>query len=99
MDSLKEIASCPECVAIGECGLDFNRNFSPQDVQLQVFEEQVTIALLHFNVDKSAAARHKMTYDPQLIPSHINNRQLEARGVTDFFMSKEKSSKHLLNNK
>ena len=32
---------CTECVAIGECGLDFNRNFSPPDVQIEVFEKQV----------------------------------------------------------
>jgi len=31
-------------VAIGECGLDFNRNFSPQEQQLQAFEEQVKLA-------------------------------------------------------
>ncbi len=31
-------------MAVGECGLDFNRNFSPQDVQLRVFEEQVRLA-------------------------------------------------------
>nr|CAG4644048.1 EOG090X080R [Lepidurus arcticus] len=41
---LRDLASNPECVAIGECGLDFNRNFSPQDVQLDVFEKQVEIA-------------------------------------------------------
>jgi len=41
---IKELASNPECVAIGECGLDFNRNFSPQDVQLAVFEKQVQLA-------------------------------------------------------
>lgn len=29
---------------IGECGLDFNRNFSPQDIQKQVFEQQVALA-------------------------------------------------------
>lgn len=40
-DIIKELASNPECVAIGECGLDFNRNFSPQDVQMEVFEKQV----------------------------------------------------------
>lgn len=41
-ETIKELASNPECVAIGECGLDFNRNFSPPDVQLAVFEKQVS---------------------------------------------------------
>jgi len=43
-ETLKELIGNPECVAVGECGLDFNRNFSPQDVQLRVFEEQVRLA-------------------------------------------------------
>ncbi len=41
LSSLREFAQNPECVAIGECGLDFNRNFSPPETQLQVFEKQV----------------------------------------------------------
>lgn len=41
---LREAAKCAECVAVGECGLDFNRNFSPQDVQIEVFEKQVELA-------------------------------------------------------
>ena len=32
----------PECVAIGECGLDYNRDFSPVDIQKEVFEKQVS---------------------------------------------------------
>ncbi|MCL4128499.1 UNVERIFIED_CONTAM: hypothetical protein GTU68_037758 [Idotea baltica] len=44
MAALKEIAGNQEVVAIGECGLDFNRNFSPPDVQLEVFEKQVQLA-------------------------------------------------------
>lgn len=43
-NELKEAARCTECVAIGECGLDFNRNFSPPDVQIEVFEKQVALA-------------------------------------------------------
>ncbi len=31
-------------VAIGECGLDYNRDFSPRDVQRQYFEAQIELA-------------------------------------------------------
>ncbi|OQS04827.1 RNA 3'-terminal phosphate cyclase, partial [Thraustotheca clavata] len=31
-------------VAVGECGLDFNRDFSPRDVQIKVFRDQVLLA-------------------------------------------------------
>lgn len=44
LESLLELAEDPLVVAIGECGLDFNRNYSPQDIQQQVFESQVEIA-------------------------------------------------------
>ncbi|GEA07179.1 3'-5' ssDNA/RNA exonuclease TatD [Alteromonas sp. KUL42] len=43
-ETIRQLARQPGCVAIGECGLDFNRNFSPQDVQLRVFEEQLKLA-------------------------------------------------------
>jgi len=41
---LREVAQCVECVAIGECGLDYNRDFSPAHVQQEVFETQVKLA-------------------------------------------------------
>lgn len=31
----------PECVAVGECGLDYNRNFSDPEDQKDVFERHV----------------------------------------------------------
>lgn len=44
LDQLRQLAHDPNVVAIGECGLDFNRNFSPPDTQLRVFEEQLELA-------------------------------------------------------
>ena len=42
---LRELARAPEVRAIGETGLDYNRHYSPRDVQLQVFERQLRIAV------------------------------------------------------
>ncbi|MGE3725533.1 MAG: TatD family hydrolase [Candidatus Sericytochromatia bacterium] len=44
VQTLRELAQRPEVVAIGECGLDFNRDFSPRDVPQRVFAEQVKLA-------------------------------------------------------
>lgn len=41
---LRTLAQHPAVVAIGETGLDFNRNLSPPEVQRAVFEQQLTIA-------------------------------------------------------
>lgn len=38
------LAQAPEVVALGECGLDFNRNFSPPEDQLHCFEAQLALA-------------------------------------------------------
>jgi TatD DNase family protein len=42
---LRELASHPQCVAIGECGLDFNRNYSPHPDQEKWFIAQAELAL------------------------------------------------------
>ena len=44
MFELEKISKNDCVVAIGECGLDYNRNYSPQDVQRKWFEEQVKLA-------------------------------------------------------
>ena len=41
---IEENLTNPKCFGIGECGLDFNRNFSPQDKQIEAFEEQLKLA-------------------------------------------------------
>jgi len=41
--ALREIAAHPRVVAIGECGLDFNRNYSPHPDQETWFEAQLEL--------------------------------------------------------
>lgn len=42
--AITRAVALPKCVAIGECGLDYDRMFSPQDEQLRVFRWQVALA-------------------------------------------------------
>ena len=41
---IAELAEKDHVVAIGECGLDYNRDFSPRDAQRRAFEAQLEIA-------------------------------------------------------
>lgn len=41
---IRELASEEAVVAIGECGLDYFRNFSPREAQLEAFRRQLDIA-------------------------------------------------------
>lgn len=41
---LRSLATQPQVVAIGECGLDFNRDFSPRPAQEAAFQAQLAIA-------------------------------------------------------
>jgi len=41
---LSELAQHPKVVAIGEIGLDFYRNLSPREVQVEVFNRQLALA-------------------------------------------------------
>jgi TatD DNase family protein len=43
--TLTELLSNPMVVAVGECGLDYYRDFSPRDVQRVVFERQLELAI------------------------------------------------------
>jgi TatD DNase family protein len=44
LKELKELLEHPLAVAVGECGLDFNRNFSSKHDQIHAFREQVKLA-------------------------------------------------------
>ncbi len=44
ISQLEEFSKEKCVVAIGECGLDYNRNYSPQDIQRKWFKKQIELA-------------------------------------------------------
>ena len=70
--ALRELASAPHVVAVGECGLDFNRNFSPRDVQLRWFAAQVDLAIELgmplFVHEREAHAALLSVLEPRMLP-------------------------------
>src|SRR5712671_2558386 len=44
LGELESIAREPDCVAVGECGLDYHYDRSPRDVQRELFAAQVRLA-------------------------------------------------------
>jgi TatD DNase family protein len=44
-DELRDLLAHPEVVAVGECGLDYFRNFSPPEIQREMFELQLKLAV------------------------------------------------------
>lgn len=66
-------------VAVGECGLDFNRNFSTPDAQIRCFRAHIELALQHklplFIHERDAFEKTIEIFDeylPQLVENHIN---------------------------
>ncbi|MCG8413362.1 MAG: TatD family hydrolase [Pseudomonadales bacterium] len=45
MAEIEALLQQPEVVAVGETGLDFNRNYSPPDRQKEVFEQHLQLAV------------------------------------------------------
>jgi len=43
--NLNSLQKNPQVVAVGECGLDYNRDFSPRNIQREVFSKQLALAV------------------------------------------------------
>ena len=44
LGTVKELCGNEKCVAVGEIGLDYHYDFSPRDMQMSFFEEQIILA-------------------------------------------------------
>src|SRR5262245_40777342 len=42
--AVEALAADPRCVAVGECGLDWARDWSPRPAQLAAFEREIVLA-------------------------------------------------------
>ena len=42
IDGLEDLIKSPGVVAVGECGLDFNKDYSPRELQETAFKKQVS---------------------------------------------------------
>jgi TatD DNase family protein len=69
-ESLRNLARQPEVVAVGECGLDYFRNYSPREDQATAFEAQLAIAV---EVHKPVFLHQRDAHDPfvQILSSYL----------------------------
>ena len=80
-------------VAVGECGLDFNRDFSPRPRQVEVFEAQLAIAKKH---NKPVYLHERDAFEQQIkcIEAHYKNAPLN--GIAHCFTGTEEQLKTYL---
>ena len=45
LEALRQLLENQAVVAVGECGLDFNRDFSPRDAQVRCFRSQIELSI------------------------------------------------------
>ncbi len=76
---LQDLLADNNVVAVGECGLDFNRMFSPRDNQIFVFETQLALANSH---QKAVYLHERDAFDTQL--SLLKNHHI-SHGIAHCF--------------
>ncbi|MDH5434239.1 MAG: TatD family hydrolase [Gammaproteobacteria bacterium] len=61
-DIFKQLLNDPQVVAVGECGLDFNRNFSTPEYQINAFTQQLELAV---EIQKPVFLHEREAFDTQ----------------------------------
>lgn len=81
VDELAKLAEHPKVVAIGECGLDFYRNYAPHDLQRSVFREQIRLA----KALKKPLIVHSRGAEAEVIQTLQQERAKSVRGILHCF--------------
>ncbi|AYV86480.1 MAG: YchF/TatD family DNA exonuclease [Sylvanvirus sp.] len=80
----------PLVVAVGECGLDYNRMFSPKEKQIEVFKRHIELAI---NVQKPLYLHDREATKDML---HILSEYKELTGVVHCFTGSKETLKEYL---
>jgi TatD DNase family protein len=83
--SLEELIQLPYIRAIGECGLDFNRNFSTHEEQIHTFEKQIDLAIKY----QKPLFMHQRDAHDNFINCIKNKRSQFTKGVVHCFTGTE----------
>lgn len=89
---LQQLEKLPGCVAVGETGLDFNRNYSPRDQQIMVFEKHLSWAV---NCQKPLFL-HQRDAHAEFYPLLRKYRDQIAGGVVHCFTDTEEALRDYL---
>jgi len=84
--------SQPKIIAVGEIGLDYHYNFSPQDVQKIVFEKQLQLAVDH----NLPVVMHTREAEEDTLAILKNFPQLQGRVVAHSYTASLAMAKQLL---
>ncbi len=79
--AIADLAARPQVVAVGECGLDYYRDFSPRDAQRRAFEAQLDLAA---RVHKPVFLHQRDAHD-DFVAILRNHRAALAAGVAHCF--------------
>ena len=100
-NNLKSLKNDSRLVAIGECGLDYDRMFSPKDVQIKVLEEHLKLALelnlpvfLHLRSGKLGSEKDLMKDFEETFKPFFDNG---VRGIVHCFTGSGKMLNTLVN--
>lgn len=86
LESVAQLARQPDVVAVGECGLDYDRDFSPRDQQRRAFEAQLEIAA---DVGKPVFLHERAAHD-DLVEIVARHRARLGRAVVHCFTGSER---------